>query len=385
MKPKLSRNIFLNANPFGLDAAMKTSISELKSKASFNAPNVALIIGGSSGYGLATRMVLAMQGTRTISLAFEKPYDAKKTGSAGYWNQLLFQKYFGKDHFNLNADAFSLDTKKQVIEYLMDHQLKIDLVVYSLASGARPSKTGELVRSSIKPIGQTYEGLHLDLAKMTLSNLSLEPASKEEINDTVYVMGGSDFKDWLSILKENQVLSNDVKALTYSYLGGTSTKPIYRDGTLGKAKDDLENATIEIDQMLKSLNGEARVALLKAVVTKASLFIPGIAVYGGVLFDIMMKENTHESTLMHIYRLYHDMVYGNARKEDSQQRILMDGFERNARVQNQIESITRNSDILQLDGMRAFVDEFYQINGFRLGFDDFDQELNDFHEHLNKP
>lgn len=375
MKPKLSRNIFLNANPLGLDFYMQKMMDEIRIKPSFKAPKVALIIGGSSGYGLATRIALAMQGTRTISLAFEKPMDDIKTGSAGFWNQLLFQKYFGKNHLNINADAFSSETKSEIIRYLKENNLSLDCVVYSLASGARPNEFGDLVRSSIKPIGNSYKGLHLDLAKNTLSELTLEKATPDEIKDTVYVMGGSDFKDWMERLNQANVLDNGIKALTYSYIGGNSTKPIYRDGTLGKAKDDLEEATRGIDELLKPLGGEARVALLKAVVTKASLFIPGIAVYGGVLFDVMMNENTHESTVSHIYRLYHDMIYGQNRLEDEKQRILMDTFERNETTQKNVQDITENDDVLSLNGMQAFIDEFYQINGFRLGFDGQDQDL----------
>jgi len=382
MKPKLSRNIFLNANPWGLDHHMKEAILSLKQKKAFNAPKTALIIGGSSGYGLATRIVLALQGTKTISIAFEKPMDDNKTGSAGYWNQLLFLKHFGKDHVNYNVDAFSMKTKQKIVDYLKAQNLSLDLVVYSLASGARPNKDNELIRSSIKPIGTLYEGDHLDLAKGTLSKLSLEPASNQEIEDTVFVMGGSDFKDWMDVLEKEKVLSNHVKALTYSYIGGESTKPIYRDGTLGKAKDDLESKTQEIDASLQSYSGEARVALLKAVVTKASLFIPGIAVYGGLLFDIMMKNNTHETIFEHIHRLYHDMIYGNERVEDEKRRLLMDSFERNDAVQNEINAYSTNENVLNLKGMKAFIDEFYQINGFRLGFDDLDEDIQSFHDQL---
>ncbi len=372
MQPKVRRNIFLNSNPKGLAYLIDQQINELKKAPSFDAPKNVLVIGGSSGYGFASRLVLASQGAKTFNISFEKAPEDDKTGSAGYWNNVHFKERFGEGHEDINGDAFSLETKQAVIDYYVKKGQTIDLIIYSLASGARPSPTGELVRSALKPLGQPYTGLHLDVATENLSEMTLEPASDQETRDTVYVMGGSDFYDWVERCQKAGILSNGVKAITYTYVGGTFTKPIYRDGTLGKAKDDLEAYTYKINTLLQSQNGEAIVARLKAVVTKASLFIPGIAAYGGILFDEMMKRGVHESTLEHVERLFRDSIYGLNRILDEEGRLCLDTLELEKDLQDTVNDRLLNADesILSLKGMRSFIEEFYHINGFKLGYDE---------------
>jgi enoyl-[acyl-carrier protein] reductase / trans-2-enoyl-CoA reductase (NAD+) len=367
MEPKVRRNIFLNCNPEGLKSLMHQQLRDLKSSPRFEAPKHALIIGGSSGYGFASRLVLAEQGTKTVSVSFEKAPEDEKTGSAGYWNNTYFMEHFKDGHLDLNQDAFSKETKQDVIKYYQSLGVKIDVIIYSLASGVRPGPNGELVRSALKPLGKAYTGLHLDVASNSLSEMTLEPATEEETKDTVYVMGGSDFYDWVMACDEAGILSDQVKAMTYSYVGGTFTKPIYRDGTLGKAKDDLEAYTYKLDAHLKRKGGEAIVARLKAIVTKASMFIPGIAAYGGILFDEMIKRGVHESTLEHVKRLFRDTVYGKQRIFDEEGRLCLDTLELEPSLQETVNERLLHADesILSLKGMKIFIDEFYEINGFR--------------------
>lgn len=368
MEPKIRRNIFLNANPEGLKKWVGNQVTHLSSSPRFNAPKHALIIGGSSGYGFASRLVLADQGTKTVSVSFEKAPEDEKTGSAGYWNNHYFMETYKEGHLDLNQDAFAKETKQDVIKYYQSLGVKIDLIIYSLASGVRPGPGGSLVRSALKPLGQPYSGLHLDVASNTLSEMTLEPATQEETHDTVYVMGGSDFNDWVMACDEAGILSDSIKAITYSYVGGSFTKPIYRDGTLGKAKDDLEAYTYKLNEHLQKRGGEAIVARLKAIVTKASLFIPGIAAYGGILFDEMIKRGVHESTLEHVERLFRDNIYGHERIFDDEGRLCLDTLELEPSLQKTVNARLENADesILNLKGMKVFIDEFYQINGFRL-------------------
>ncbi len=368
MDPKIRRNIFLNAHADGLKKRMNAHLDMLKFSPRFNAPKHALIIGGSSGYGFASRLVLANQGTHTVSVSFEKPPGNDKTGSAGYWNNTHFMTAFSTGHVDLNQDAFAASTKADVIAYYKERGVTIDLIIYSLAAGARPGADGELVRSALKPIGEAYSGMHLDVASRKLSDITLEPASQKEIADTVYVMGGSDFYDWVKTCDEAGLLSDSVKAVTFSYVGGPITKPIYRDGALGKAKDDLEAYTYQLNEYLQARGGEAIVARLKAIVTKASMFIPGIATYGGLLFDEMMKRGVHETTLEHVERLFRDNLYGTQRIYDSEGRICLDTFELDPAIQAAVKARFENAgeEILMAKGMQAFIDEFYQINGFNI-------------------
>lgn len=383
ISPKLRRNIFLNAHPIGLKTHLEKTLESLAEKESFEAPKNVLIIGGSSGYGLASRIVLARAGSHTVNISYEKPYEPKKTGSAGYWNNRWFQRAFSNGHVDLEADAFAATTKEKVIDYYTRKNEKIDLVIYSLAAGARPSQDGTLVRSAIKPMGEPFTGPHLDLATATFSNLTLDPATQEEVNDTVYVMGGDDFTHWVKTLKDADVLAPHVKAITYTYVGGQFTDPLYRGGTLGKAKDDLEAAARKIDTMLKPLGGEALAVRLKAVVTKASMFIPGIAVYGGILFDAMMQNNTHETTTEHIHRLFRESLYGADRVFDDLGRLRLDTFELDPAIQASVnEQMNAPMDTyVNYPGMQAFTEEFYHINGFHLGEDE-DVDLDALHARL---
>lgn len=377
IQPKLRRNIFLNTHPLGLEKWFNETRKEIQKKPAFQAPKTVLIIGGSSGYGLASRMVLANAGSHTLNVSYEKPYENGKTGSAGYWNNRVFQNAFNTGHIDLEADAFSQDSKTKVIDYYQSHGMKIDLVIYSLAAGARLGPDGTLIRSAIKPLGSDFTGPHLDLATSTFSHLTMEAANEHEVHDTVYVMGGSDFSDWMRQLLSAGVLNTGVKALTYTYVGGPFTDPLYRKGTLGKAKDDLEAHARQIDLMLKPLDGEAMAARLKAVVTKASLFIPGIAVYGGLLFAAMMQEGTHESTAGHIHRLFSEGVYGPHREFDAQDRLCLDTHELNAKIQATVNQGLHASfeNYLKNPGMQLFMEEFYQINGFHLGYESIDVDL----------
>ncbi|MFZ9704087.1 MAG: enoyl-ACP reductase FabV [Bacilli bacterium] len=375
IKPSLRSNVFTNSHPLGCQQYVHQLIQEAKGLPQFVGPKKVLIIGGSSGYGLSTRVTLAVNANaETINVSFESKPKGDRTGSAGWWNNIYFQQALantGKTHKDFVGDAFAQSMKDQVIAYIKETFGTIDLIVYSLAAGARQNPTtGELVRSTLKTIGEPVTGKTIDIGEMQIKDLTVLPASEQEIKDTVYVMGGSDWEDWVKQLSDAQVLSPGAKAISYTYIGSKNNAKIYRDGTIGKAKDDLEAAGLRIDQLLKQrVKGEGLISVSKAVVTKASVFIPKIAFYVSTMFEVMKKHKVHESTLQHKHRLFQTMVYGSQRLLDEKGRIRIDHYEMQPNIQAEIDAMSKtleNESIFQLNGTKQFIDEFYQIHGFRL-------------------
>ena len=375
IKPSIRSNVFTNAHPKGSKAYIESLIDETKALNSINGPKNVLIIGGSSGYGLSSRVALAFGAkANTLNVSFERAPKNGKTGTAGWWNNIHFQtlaKPLGTLHKDFVMDAFSKDTKKQVSEYIKKHLGTVDLVIYSLAAGGRPDSEGTLVRSKILPIGESEKGKTIDVAKKEVKDLTLHPATQKDIEDTVFVMGGGDWQDWIEGLLESESLSQNVKTISYTYIGSEVTYPIYRGGTLGKAKEDLEKRASEINKLLKhSLNGEALISSSKAVVTKASVFIPQMPLYVSCLFDVMKSKGVHETILQHKYRLFKDMVYGDERTTDSKGRLRMDAYELDPSIQKETikcMSTLDEDELLNLQGTQDFYALFYNIHGF--GFD----------------
>ncbi|MEY3431567.1 MAG: hypothetical protein RIS53_465 [Bacillota bacterium] len=374
IKPSLRSNVFTNSHPLGCQQYVLSLINEAKKLPNFHGPKKVLIIGGSSGYGLSTRVTLGVNaGAETINVSFESRPKGDRTGSAGWWNNIYFQqamKASGKIHKDFVGDAFAQSMKDQVKDYIRKTFGKLDLIVYSLAAGARQNPTtGELVRSTLKTIGEPVTGKTIDIGEMQIKDLTVTPASEQEIKDTVYVMGGSDWLDWVQQLTDANLLNTGAKAISYTYIGSKNNAKIYRDGTIGKAKDDLEAAGVQIDRLLKQrIKGEGLISVSKAVVTKASVFIPKIAFYVSTMFEVMKKHGVHESTLQHKHRLFKDMVYGTKRLLDEKGRIRIDHYEMQANIQSEIDAMSKkleNESIFQLNGTKQFIDEFYQIHGFR--------------------
>ena len=267
--------------------------------------------------------------------------------------------------------------KWDVITYIKKVFGKLDLVIYSLAAGARfNEETSNLVKSSIKAIGSEANGKTIDLSDFTVKDLQIGVASDDEIKDTVYVMGGSAWKSWIHALVENDLVNPGFKTISYTYIGGPTTDKIYRKGTLGKAKEDLEQVAVELNQLLSlKYNGEALISSSKAVVTKASVFIPQMPIYVSCLFEVMKNNNNHESILSHKYRLFRDMVYGTNRITDDKNRIRLDHQEMNEDIQSEtvnLMNLLNEEKLFQLEGTQSFIKEFFQIHGF--GFDEIDYQ-----------
>jgi len=357
IKPSIRSNFFTNSHPLGCRQNVLNQINEVKSLPSFDGPKNVLIIGGSSGYGLASRIALAYASS------------ANK-----------FSKETNQIHKDFIGDAFSPEMKENVIKFVKEKFGKLDLIVYSLASGGRLNyQTNELVRSHIKTIGEDAVGKTIDIINMKIDELTVTTANEQEIKDTVFVMGGSDWYDWITALDEADVLNVGVKTISYTYIGGPTTEKIYRGGTLGKAKEDLENhAQILTDILYHKYGGEALISSSKAVTTKASVFIPQMTIYVSCLYDVMSRHHVHESILLHKYRLYKDMVYGAKRIIDHKKRIRLDHLEMDPSIQEEtIHMMTtlNNDELLQLNGTKMFLKDFYQINGFEFDEIDYNQDI----------
>ncbi len=385
IEPKVRGFICVTTHPTGCDLNVKHQIEYVKSQGKIeNGPKKVLVIGASTGYGLASRISAAFgSGAATLGVFFEKPGTEKRPGSAGWYNTVAFTKYAteaGLYAKNINADAFSDECRQQAIETIKADLGQVDMVVYSLAAPVRKMpKTGDVVRSSLKPIGEAYTSTAIDTNKNEIITATLEPASDEEIANTVKVMGGQDWELWIEALANAGVLAEGCKTVAYSYIGTEITWPIYWHGALGKAKEDLDRAAIANRERLASLNGDARVAVLKSVVTQASSAIPVMPLYISLCFKVMREQGIYESVIEHIFRMFNDALYGNNTELDAQGRVRMDSWELRDSVQNLCKELwpqvtTENlSEISDYDDYKL---QFLQLFGFNVEGVDYSLDVN---------
>lgn len=371
--------ICLTAHPDGAAQNVKKQIEYVRSKGAIDGAKKVLVIGASTGFGLASRITSAFgSGAGTIGVFFEKPPSEGKTASPGWYNSAAFEKFAAEEGLyakSINGDAFSDEIKQQTIDLIKKDLGQVDLVIYSLASPVRTNpKTGVTHRSVLKPIGNTFTNKTVDFHTGKVSEVSIEPAKDEDIENTVAVMGGEDWSMWISALKSEGLLAPGAMTVAYSYIGPSLTEPVYRKGTIGRAKDHLEATAFSITDSLKDIGGKAFVSVNKALVTQASSAIPVIPLYISLLYKIMKQKNLHEGTIEQIQRLYQQRLYtGNEIATDEKGRIRIDDWEMRDDVQEQVaklwqEATTENlSEIGDLEGYRK---DFYQLFGF--DFEDVD-------------
>lgn len=380
--PMIRNNICMNAHPEGCRRSVAEQIEYIRSKGRFPGPGNVLIIGASQGYGLASRIVAAFgAGARTIGVSFETPARGSRTASAGWYMDGAFQEFAddaGLESRSVIADAFAHDTKKAVVEMAREMMGTIDLVVYSLASGVRPDPdTGEMYRSALKTIGKPYRSRTLDSKTGELGIATIEPASPEEIENTVKVMGGEDWRLWIEALFEAGVLSSDFTTVAYSYIGPQVTFPVYRDGTIGKAKEHLEQTAREMNNRYSG--ARCYVSINKALVTRASAVIPGVSLYLAILYRVMKEKNLHEGTIEQIHRLFTERLYGEGKLLlDDRQRIRIDDWEMRSDVQEEVMSVwdsvtAENVDMLA--DVEGFQTAFLQVHGFGFSGVDYDADV----------
>lgn len=379
IEPRMRGFICLTAHPKGCEQSVKNQIAYIQSKGKIEGAKKVLVIGASTGFGLASRITSAFGcGAATIGVFFEKPPTSKKTASPGWYNTAAFENEatkLGLYAKSINGDAFSDEIKKQTLEVIKTDLGQIDLVIYSLASPVRlHPKTGVVHRSVLKPIGSTFTNKTVDFHTGNVSEISIEPCFGEDIENTIAVMGGEDWSMWIADLKAANLLADGAKTVAYSYIGPSLTEAVYRKGTIGSAKDHLEATAFTITKSLQTINGNAYVSVNKALVTQASSAIPVIPLYISLLYKIMKETGIHEGCIEQIQRLYQERLYtGKPIPTDEKGRIRIDDWEMRADVQEKIaklwsEAVTENiSKIGDLEGYRK---DFYNLFGF--GFEEVD-------------
>ena len=386
IEPKLKGSLALTSHPLGAYEFVKRQIDYVKKQEKYTGPKKVLIIGSSSGYGLASRISLAFGASAdTIGVAFEKGVEGKRVGSAGWWNTIAVSEEIRKEGLvakNFMGDAFSNEMKKDVIKYIKEEfGGKIDLLVYSLASAVRTDpNTGEMYRSALKSTAKEITGPTINLEKETMDMGTMGIATEEEISSTVKVMGGEDWKLWIEFLDNAGVLTENFKTVAYSYLGPKVTYGIYNEGTIGAAKRDLEGTSDYLNDYLKTkYNGEAYVSLSKALMTKASAVIPIFPLYATLLYKVMKAKGLHEGTIEQKQRLFKDMMYGGKPELDSNRRLRPDNWEMREDVQSEVEAIWDTitpenfKEIGDYEGVR---EEFMQLNGFDFDNIDYSADVN---------
>ncbi len=392
IEPKVRGFICVSTHPEGCEKNVLQQINYVKSQNPVsNGPKKVLVIGASTGYGLASRISAAFgSGAATIGVFFEKPGTAKRPGTAGWYNTAAFTKYAteaGLYAKNVNADAFSDECRKKVIEIIKEDLGSVDMVVYSLAAPVRKMpKTGEVVRSSLKPIGSAYTSTAIDTNKNEIITATLEPATLEEIDNTVKVMGGQDWELWIEALAQAGVLAENCKTVAYSYIGTEITWPIYWHGALGKAKEDLDRAALANRERLASLHGDARVAVLKSVVTQASSAIPVMPLYISLCFKVMREQGIYESVIAHIYRMFATSLYGDKAEVDDNGRIRMDSWELRDSVQNKCKELwpqVTTENLNELSDYQDYKKQFLELFGFDVEGVDYSADVNPEVEVLN--
>lgn len=386
IKPKIRGFICTTTHPVGCEANVNQQIAYVKSKGKLtNGPKKVLVIGASTGYGLASRITAAFgSDAATIGVFFEKPSSDTKTGTAGWYNSAAFDKAAkaaGLYSKSVNGDAFSNECRQVVIDLIKQDLGQIDLVVYSLASPVRKMpETGEVVRSTLKPIGEPYKSVALDTNKDVLIEATVEPANEQEIEDTIKVMGGQDWELWMNALAQAGVLADNAQAVAYSYIGTELTWPIYWHGTLGKAKEDLDRAAHAIDKQLSAKQGHAYVAVLKSVVTQASSAIPVMPLYIAMSFKVMKEQGIHEGCIEQIQRMFSTKLYaGSLPATDDKHRLRLDDWELRPEVQNACQEIwakVTDDTIYQVTDYQGYKDEFLRLFGFGLAGVDYDADVN---------
>lgn len=385
IKPKVRGFICTNAHPQGCAASINQQIDYVKAKGSIaGGPKNVLVIGSSTGYGMASRITAAFGcGADTLGVFFEKPPTEKRTGSAGYYNSAAMQvaaRAEGLYAESINGDAFSDEVKAEVIATLKRDMGPVDLIVYSLASPRRTDpKTGETYISSLKPIGEPFTMKGVNTDTLAVDELTVEPATEEEINNTIKVMGGEDWELWIDALSDAGLLAEGCKTTAYTYIGKELTWPLYGHASIGMAKKDLDRASTAINAKLQAIGGESRVSVLKALVTQASSAIPIMPLYISILYKVMKEEGTHEGCIEQIQGLFERQMYTAGQADiDEDGRWRMDGEELKDSVQAQVAALwdkVNTDNIGELTDFKGYHQEFLRLFGFGIEGVDYEADI----------
>ncbi|MGR3959659.1 enoyl-ACP reductase FabV [Vibrio lentus] len=388
IEPIIKGVVAKSAHPLGCKEAVKQQIKFVKSAPQIkDGPKRVLIIGASSGFGLAARIALTFGGAKadTIGVSFERGPNEKSLGTAGWYNNIYFRKEAEREQrtaINIVGDAFSQETRSQVVEAIETYfEGEVDLIIYSLAAGVRPKPNSEdFWRSAIKPIGESVTGATISLEHDHWVTNTLEAATEEEAQSTLKVMGGEDWENWIDELINAESIAPGCKTIAFSYVGPEVTHPIYLDGTLGRAKIDLHQTSHALNLELANFDGNAYATVCKALVTKASVFIPGLSPYLLALYKVMKEKETHEGCIEQMQRLFSSKLYGQEKVPlDGERLVRMDEWELDPETQAHVTELLEAMDennFQSIGDYQGFKEEFLQLNGFAQPSVDYKQKLN---------
>ena len=384
IKPRVRGFLCITTHPVGCEANVKRQIEYIRSRGGIeDGPQRVLVIGASTGYGLASRITAATGcGASTLGIFFEKPGSDKKPGSAGWYNSAAFHRFAEEDGLyakSINGDAFSDEIKRKAIDTIRADLSQVDLVIYSLAAPRRQHPvTGEVFTSTLKPIGgdTVQKGVNTD--KGEVQDFHIEAATQEEIDNTVAVMGGEDWQMWIEALDEAGVLAEGAKTTAYTYIGDKLTWDIYWHGTIGAAKKDLDKRVVDIRKRLAAKDGDARVSVLQAVVTQASAAIPAMPIYLSLLRKVMSERGEYEGCIEQVDRLFRDSLLNESPELDEEGRLRADAKELNPQVQEAVAALWQDIDtdnLRQLSDFDGYKREFLQLFGFEVDGVDYDADV----------
>ena len=384
IKPRVRGFICVTAHPAGCEANVKQQIDYVKAQGPFNGPKRVLVIGASTGYGLAARISAAFaSGAATVGVFLERAGEGSKPASAGWYNSAAFHKLAEAEGLyasSVNGDAFSDAVKQQTIDLIKRDLGQVDLVVYSLAAPRRTHpKTGHVYNSTLKPIGKTLHQRGLDTDKEVIKENVIEPATEEEIANTVAVMGGEDWQMWIEALDQAGVLADGAKTTAFTYLGEKITHDIYWNGTIGAAKKDLDQRVLDIRTQLAAKGGDARVAVLKALVTQASSAIPMMPLYLSLLFKVMKQAGTHEGCIEQVDGLYRDSLYNAQPIVDEEGRLRADYKELAPAIQQEVAALwdqVTDENVYELTDFAGYKSDFLRLFGFGVEGVDYEADVN---------
>lgn len=380
IKPKSKGFICITAHPEGCAQNVQEQIDYVRKHGPIDGPKKVLVIGASTGYGLASRIVSAFgAGAATVGVFFEKPAQDKRTATAGWYNTAAFEKKANEAGLytkSINGDAFSDEIKKRTIEIIKNDLGQVDLVVYSLASPRRTHPvTGESFNSVIKPIGKAFTNKTVDFHNGRITDVTIQPASEDEIRQTAAVMGGEDWEMWIDALQDAGVLANGATTIAYSYIGPVVTHAVYKEGTIGRAKDHLEVSARTINSRLEKIEGKAYISVNKALVTQSSSAIPVVPLYISLLYKVMKEKGVHEGCVEQIVRLFTDRLYSNSLTLDASGRIRIDDLEMRDDIQEEVTRLwekVNTENIGTLSDIEGYREEFFKLFGF--GFENVDYD-----------
>jgi enoyl-[acyl-carrier protein] reductase / trans-2-enoyl-CoA reductase (NAD+) len=384
VEPMIRSNVCLNAHPQGCLSQVNDQIDYVKGRGKIEGPKRVLVIGSSNGYGLAARIASTFgSDAATLGICYERPPLKKRTASAGWYNNEAFMQVAqqqGYQAWSLNGDAFSVEIKEQAKEAIRTHLEQIDLLVYSIAAPRRQDPdTGELYSSVIKPLDGAYTAKTVDFITGEVREQTTQPATDQEVAQTIKVMGGEDWALWINCLLEAELLAPNFRTIAFSYIGPAMTYPIYRNGTIGKAKEDLEQHVSKITTQLDTIGGHAVIGVQKALVTRASAVIPAVPLYISLLYKVMKAKGLHENCVEQIVRLYHDFLFCcPAVEPDERGCYRLDDWEMRADVQDEVarrwQEVT-DGNLHQLADIEGLREEFLRHHGFGINGIDYQRDI----------